>query len=213
MRLQAPRPNPVQRALPYLVGIAVLSILVAVALWARQQDDGRSAAVQRADRLEVELAAAQASLTAIVRSQATASATALARAAEPGPALERALQLVFSVYQDPSDAKIRSLSDVLGPAALAIFQREADYLRSNRQKLGGTSSFTPTVVSTAPRGGDRVEVRTRERWVYDERNANDARARCIVEESEQTYVMRQVPAGWIIEDVQLGTSRRTDCPA
>jgi hypothetical protein len=57
-----------------------------------------------------------------------------------------------------------------------------------------------------------VQIRTRERWTYDEVDEQNRPSRCVREESEQTYTLRQVPAGWLVDDVTLsGPSRRTDC--
>ena len=186
--------------------------LLAATLWARQQDQGRRVAEARADVAEAQLASAAASLTAIVGAQATASATALAQASLPGPALERALNLVFAVYQDPTDEKLRGLGEAFGPAARAVFQREADHLRQDKLRLGGDSRFELTIVSTTPRStAEQADIKTREIWIYDERNLAGVRTRCIREESEQTYAMRRTAGGWLAEEVQLGTSKRVDC--
>jgi hypothetical protein len=55
-------------------------------------------------------------------------------------------------------------------------------------------------------------MRTHERWTYDERNAADQRARCLVESSEQTYTLQRAGAEWQVADIELGTSSRADCP-
>ena len=43
----------------------------------------------------------------------------------------------------------------------------------------------------------------------DEQNR---RSRCVKEESEQTYTLKRMPSGWLVDSVALsGTTRRTDC--
>lgn len=209
---ETPKPF-AQRLAPWLAALLVFLLMGAGAMWSRQQEVGRRVAEQERDVLRLELAAAQASLTAVVVSQAAATAAALARTNEPGPALERALALVYATYEDPSDARLRALADAFSPGALSIMRPEADHLRQNNLKLGGTSGFQVEVLGSAPRGQDRAEVRTRERWQYDERDASGRRARCLVEESEISYVLRRVGAtGWLVDTIQVGSSRRTDCP-
>ena len=68
------------------------------------------------------------------------------------------------------------------------------------------------VLETTPVGPDETQIRTRELWTYDEVDAQNRRVRCVREESEQTYVLKRVAAGWLIQDIQLsGNTRRTDC--
>jgi hypothetical protein len=63
-----------------------------------------------------------------------------------------------------------------------------------------------------PQGADRVQIQTREQWVYDEVDAQNRRSRCVREETEQTYTLRRAPAGWIVADIALsGAGRRSDC--
>lgn len=196
---------------PWLIGAAVLLMLAAGTLWLRQQDTERRVLTARLDVAEVELARAQASLTAVVRAQAVASATAVARAGEPSAILERALALVFEAYRDPTEGRLRALTDAFSPAALSVFQTEAEHLVSSGRKLAGQSMYTVEVLSAAPKGDTGAEVRTRERWVYDEFDAAGKRARCVQEEGEQTYTLMKTGLSWRVDDVQLGPSRRTDC--
>ena len=49
------------------------------------------------------------------------------------------------------------------------------------------------------------------RWVYDERDANDVRQRCIREESEQVYTVVQAGQRWQVEAVQLVSVNRSGC--
>jgi hypothetical protein len=68
------------------------------------------------------------------------------------------------------------------------------------------------VLATTPHSSDEAEIRTRETWTYDEVDAQNRKVRCVREESEQTYTLRHIAAGWLIQDVQLsGTTKRTDC--
>ena len=104
--------------------------LVAATQWARRQDDALRAAQARADTAELGLAQAQASLTAIASAQAAdATATADAIANSPSSAVQRALRLVFTAYQDPTDQRLAAMSDALGPNALPVFQQEFDHLQ------------------------------------------------------------------------------------
>jgi hypothetical protein len=49
-------------------------------------------------------------------------------------------------------------------------------------------------------------------WTYDEVDEQNRRSRCVREESEQTYTMKRVAGGWLVDKVDLsGTTRRTDC--
>jgi hypothetical protein len=211
MRSFASRPGPVQRALPWLVALAVLLVLGGATVWARQHEAARRSAEARAEAAEARLAVAEASLTAIVRAQAEASATALAQANEPAAALERALGLVLATYKEPSEARMRALGDAFSPAALAVFRPEADRLMSMDLRLGGESGYDLQVLSSSPQGADRAEVRTRERWTYDERDASGRRARCLHEDGEQTYTLQRTGGGWLVDEVQVASSQRTEC--
>jgi hypothetical protein len=61
-------------------------------------------------------------------------------------------------------------------------------------------------------GDDRVEIHTTERWLYDERDAADQRQRCFIEDSDQNYVLTRQNQDWIVDEVQLGSTRRSECP-
>ncbi len=211
MKLLGAQPSLWQRALPWIVALGVFVLLAAATVWVRQQDAARRVAEARADTAEAQLAAAQASLAAVSRSVAVASATAAAQANDPAESLKRALGIAFAAYQDPSEAHLRAVADAFSPAARAVFQTEAEHLISGGRHLGGQSSFDVQVLSTAPKGTDRVEVKTRETWVYDERDQSNRPTRCVREEGAQTYTMRKTGVSWIVEDVELGASRRSDC--
>jgi hypothetical protein len=214
----------VRSVLAVLLPVAVLAVLGAAAtLWVDQQGARARLAEQelqplrlRAEAAEARAARAEASLTAVAQQrlvEASATATTVARATDPQRALERALGRLFAVYQEPLGQGYNALSEVFGPSALNTMKPEADYLRVTGRQLGGISTFT--VESAAPLAIDQdtAEVRTRERWTYDERDANDRRQRCFVEDSDQTYVMKRAGEAWMVEEVRLGATRRTDCPA
>jgi hypothetical protein len=153
----------------------------------------------------------QASLTAVVRAQA-ASATALAQASQPETALRNALNLVLQAYREPTEAHLTALQAAFDPPALNIERPEAEHLISAGTHLGGQSGYQMQVTSTTPQGADRTQIETREQWIYDEVDAQDRRARCVHEETEQTYTLRRTPSGWIVADITLsGAGRRSDC--
>ena len=201
------------RFMPWLVALGMLAVVVGLAVWARQQDAARRLAEGRADAAEARLAIAEASLTAVARSSSAATATAIAQTNQPEAALRRALDLVFEAYKDPTDGKLRALSDVFSPEALRDSSSlEAEHLISGGLHLAGGTPYVVEILATTPRGPDESEIKTRETWTYDEVDASNRRVRCVREESEQTYVLKRVPAGWLIQEVQLtGTTRRTDC--
>jgi hypothetical protein len=208
---QTVEPSVGRRLLPWLGALIILAIFGAATIFLRQQEAGRRSAEARADAAEVQLADAQASLTALVH--AVASVSAIAEANQPGAALHRYLDLVLLAYQQPTDARLKALADVFGPNALAVERPEAEHLISGAMHLGGDSGYTMDVLSTAANGPGMAQVRTHERWTYDEVDGNDKRSRCVREESEQTYSMRQTPAGlWMVDDMQIdGVPRRSDC--
>ncbi len=207
-----------------LVPLALLSILVAAAvLWADQQsararlaEAELQPALDRATAAEARAARAEASLTAIAQSQlavAAATATAVSQANEPQRALERILGRLFDVYQDPLGPGYDQLSEVFSANALQVVRPEADYLRINGLHLAGASTFNVDASAPQQLAPDRAQVHTNERWVYDERNDADQRQRCFIEDSDQTYTLVQSGQNWNVDDVQLGATRRSDCPA
>jgi hypothetical protein len=206
-------PGPFRQMLPWLLALITLGVVVGVGLSAfRQQDLARRAAEGRAEAAEARLALAEATMTAIARTSAAATATAFAENNQPETALRRALDLVFEAYKDPSEGKLRALSDAFSPDALSFERTEAEHLISGGLHLTGSTPYVLDVLSATPRNADESEIRTHEIWTYDEVDAQNRRTRCVREESEQTYVVRRVAAGWIIQDVQLtGTTRRSDC--
>jgi hypothetical protein len=181
-------------------------------MWTRQKDTALVQAEGRATTAELRLAQAEASLTTIARTSAAATATASAAANAPEIALRHALDLVFEAYKDPSEGKLRALSDAFSPDALSFERTEAEHLLSGGLHLTGATPYDLTVLSTTSRSATETEIKTREVWTYDEVDAQNRKTRCVREESEQTYVLGRVAAGWLIQDVQLsGTARRQDC--
>jgi hypothetical protein len=212
MRLVGAEPGPLRRLVPWLVALGLLAVVAGLSIWARQQDAARRFAETRADAAEARLAVAEASLTAIARTSAAATATALAETNPPETALRRALDLVFEAYKDPNEGKLRALSDAFSPDALSFERTEAEHLISGGLHLAGGTPYDMQVLATTPHTPDEAEIRTRETWTYDEVDAQNRRVRCVREESEQTYTLRRIAAGWLIQDVQLsGTTKRTEC--
>jgi hypothetical protein len=212
MRLVGAEPGPLRRMIPWLVALGMLAVVAGLTVWARQQDTARRLAEGRADAAEVQLALAEATLTAIARTSAAAAATALAETNPPEAALRRALDLVFQAYKDPSEGKLRALSDAFSPEALSFERTEAEHLISGGLHIAGGTPYDMQVLATTPRGADEAQIRTHETWTYDEVDAQNRRIRCVREDSEQTYTLRRIPAGWLIQNVELsGTTRRTDC--
>src|SRR5207248_3641784 len=115
-----------------------------------QQEAARRFAESRADVAETQLIAAEASLTAVSRASVAATATAAAESNEPEMALRRALDLVFEAYKDPSDGKLRALSDAFSTDALGFERTEAEHLISGGMHLAGSIPFQLDVTSTSP---------------------------------------------------------------
>jgi hypothetical protein len=212
MRLVGSEPGPLRRLLPWLVALGMLAVVVGLTVWARQQDAARRVAEGRADAAEERAAVAEASLTTIARTSAAATATAQAATNEPENALRRALDLVFEAYKDPTEAKLKALSDAFSPDALSFERTEAEHLISGGLHLAGGTPYDMEVLSSTPNSPDESQIKTRETWTYDEVDAQNHPTRCVREDSEQTYVLHRVAAGWIIQDVELsGATHRTDC--
>jgi hypothetical protein len=204
--------SPLRRLIPLILLAALLVSVAGLAIWARQQEAARRVAENRADLAEQRLVAAEASLTAITRVGASATATAAAENNLPEMALRRALDLVFEAYKDPTDGKLRALSDAFSPDALGFERTEAEHLISGAMHLAGGTPYVMDVVSSAAGANGATQIATHEIWTYDEIDAQNRRIRCVREESEQTYELRRIAAGWRIENISLtGTTRRSDC--
>jgi hypothetical protein len=212
MRVAGSDPGPLRRLVPLLAIVILLGALIGVALWARQQDAARRIAENRADVAEARLVAAEASLTAIARVSAAATATATAATNAPELALRRALDLVFEAYKDPSEPKLRALSDAFSTDALSFERTEAEHLISGGLRLAGSTPYQMDVLSVSPTANGDMQITTHEVWTYDEVDDQNRRVRCVVEASDQTYDLRRVAAGWLVQDVTLTAgTHRTDC--
>ena len=212
MRLVPAEPGPLRRLIPWLAALGLLAVIAGVTFWARQQDAARRAAEGRADAAEARLAVAEASLAAIARTSAAATATAFAESNQPEAALRRALDLVFEAYKEPSEGRLKALTDAFSPDALVFERTEAEHLISGGMHVAGGTPYDMVVLSSTSATPDQADIKTRETWTYDEVDAQNRRVRCVREESEQMYTLHRVAAGWLVADVQLsGTTRRTDC--
>jgi hypothetical protein len=215
-----------RRLLAVLIPLTIVAVLAAAAAQWLDQQGARARlaeaqlepALARADAAEARAVRAEASLTAIALqrvAEAAATATTVARASEPQRALERSLGRLFAVFQEPTGSGYNQLSDVFSPSALQTLRPEADYLRGRGLHLGGASTWSLTTSPPEQIATDRTQVHTVERWLYDERDQTDQRQRCFVEDSDQTYVLRPGDSGtsaWVVDDIQLGGTRRSDCP-
>jgi hypothetical protein len=212
-----------RRLLALLIPLATVAVLAAVAMtWLDQQsararlaESQLQPALDRAATAEARAARAEASLTAIAQqkiAEAAATSTAVALANEPQRALENILGRLAGVFQDPTGSAYDRLSEVFSPDALQTVRPEADYLRSRGLHLGGASTFHVDASSPERTAQDTAQVHTVEQWLYDERDAEDRRQRCFIEDSDQTYLLRQVGQTWLVDQIQLGATRRSDCP-
>jgi hypothetical protein len=196
---------------PLWIALIALGLLVAVVLWSNQRELAFQASEVRASEAESRAATAEAIVTAQAEARA-ATVTALAYTNSPQASVDRSLSLVLATEREPTDQHLRSLGDAFGPPALAVVRPEVEHLLSGGLHLGGQSGYDLTVVAADVPSPDQAQVRTRERWTYDERNDNDQRTRCIVENSEQTYVLQKVGPDWQVQDIELGPLSRIPCP-
>jgi hypothetical protein len=196
-----------------LIGIiALLGGVIGAVLWVRQEEVARRVAENRAEVAEGRLVAAEASLTAMARVSAAATATASAASNEPEQALRRSLDLVFEAYKDPSEGKLKALTDAFSADALSFERTEAEHLISGGLHLEGGTPYQLDILSTSAGGSGDTVIATHEIWTYDEVDNDGRRIRCVREESEQSYTLRRVAADWRVEDINLtGTPRRADC--
>lgn len=197
-------------SVPVWITLLALGALVAVVVWANQREVRLEATEERADQAEARAATAEAVVTVQAQSQ-LATATALAYVNSPAAAIDHDLALVLAAERDPNQDHLKALSDAFGPPALAMIRPEIEHLLSGGLHLGGDSGYQVSVLSTEAPSPDEVQLRTRERWVYDERNGDDQRMRCLIEDSDQTYTLKRAGADWQIMDIALGTSSRSDC--
>lgn len=212
-------------AVALLIFVVLVGSGLALGAWLRLQtttarlaESQANALATRATAAETRAVAAEASLTAIAREQtarlavqAQASATAVAANEDPERTVERGLDLVLKAYQEPSEARVAELGRVFSANALAVFQPELDLLRSQGRRLAGEAGKTMEVLGVDRPEATRADVRTNERWVYDEHNASGERVRCVAEVSTQTYLLRWGGQGWMVEGVELTGVERTGC--
>src|SRR5947209_2573179 len=148
--------------LPAWFALIALALLVAVVIWANQRETVLQATTVRASQAESRAATAEALATAEVQRQA-ATATALALANSPESAVVRSLDLVLAAEQQPTEQRLRSLSDAFGPAALAVIRPEVEHLLSGGLHLSGESGYHVDELGTDLPSSDQAHVRTRER--------------------------------------------------
>ncbi len=197
---------------PVWIAFIALGLLIAMTVWTNQRELAFQASEARASQAELRAATAEAIVAAQAVMQ-SATATAVAYVSSPEAALDRSLRLVLQAEREPTDENLRALNQELGPSALGFVRPEVEHLLSGALRLGGDSGFEREVLATATPAPDQATVQTRERWTYDERDASDRRVRCLIESSEQTYTLQRVGRDWQVEDIQLITSSRRDCPA
>jgi len=212
-----------RRLLALLIPLATIAVLAAVATTWLDQQSARARlaeaelqpALARAEAAEARAVRAEASLAAIAQQrigEAAATATVVAQANEPQRALENILGRLAGVFEDPTGAGYDRLSEVFSPDALQFVRPEADYLRARGLHLGGASTFHVDASAPQRSAPDQAQVHTVEQWLYDERDTSDQRLRCFVEDSDQTYVLKQAGQAWLVDQIQLGASHRSDCP-
>ena len=143
----------------------------------------------------------------------SATATAVAYVGAPEAAVDRGLELIFVTEREPTDDHLRTLNQAFGPSALGFIRPEVEHLLSGGLHLGGDSGYDRAVLDISNPAPEQATVRTRERWTYDERDVTDRRVRCLIETSEQTYTLQRVGRDWQVQDIQLMTSSRRDCPS
>lgn len=197
-------------AFPWWITLVAVLLLAAMVVWANQREAALRASDARANQAEARAEIAEALVTAQAQAQ-VATATALAQSRSPAAAVDRSLSVLLAAERDPSDERLRALNDTFGPAALEVVRPEVEHLLSGGLHLSPGSVYEFNVVASDSPAPDQAEVRTRERWTYDERTADDQRARCLVEISEQLYRLRRAGSDWQIADIHLATSSRMDC--
>ncbi len=197
-------------AFPWWITLVAVLLLAAMVVWANQREAALRASDARANQAEARAEIAEALVTAQAQAQ-VATATALAQSRSPAAAVDRSLSVLLAAERDPSDERLRALNDTFGPAALEVVRPEVEHLLSGGLHLSPGSVYEFNVVASDSPAPDQAEVRTRERWTYDERTADDKRARCLVEISEQLYRLRRAGSDWQIADIHLATSSRMDC--
>jgi hypothetical protein len=196
--------------LPAGVALVALALLAAMVFWTSQRQAVWQAGEVRVSEAEARVATLETALSSLTQMQ-RATATALAYAGSPTAAVERSLGLVLAAEREPTDQRLRTLNDTFAPAALVVVRPEVEHLLSGGLHLGDQSTYVLDVVATAYPSPDQAQVRTRERWTYDERTQNNVRARCLVETSDQTYTLQRAGPEWRVVDIEVTAASRTDC--
>ena len=197
---------------PIWIALVALGLLIAMTIWTNQRELAFQASEARASQAELRAATAEAIVAAQAVMQ-SATATAVAYVSSPEAALDRSLGVVLRAEREPTEDNLRSLNQELGPSALGFVRPEVEHLLSGALHLGGDSGYEREIVASAVPAAEQATVQTRERWTYDERDASDRRVRCLIETSEQTYTLQRAGRDWQVQDIQLITSSRRDCPS
>jgi hypothetical protein len=196
--------------LPAGVALVALALLAAMVFWTSQRQAVWQAGEVRVSEAEARVATLETALSSLTQMQ-RATATALAYTGSPAAAVDRSLGLVLAAQREPTDQRLRTLNDTFAPAALVVVRPEVEHLLSGGLHLGDQSTYVLDVVATAYPSPDQAQVRTRERWTYDERTQNNERARCLVETSDQTYTLQRAGPEWRVVDIEVTAASRTDC--
>jgi len=197
-------------AFPTWVALITLALLIAMMLWTNQREAAFQAVELRANEAELRAAYAETVLTVQTSAQ-VATATAFAYAQSPEAAVDRSLRVLLAAEREPTEQRLRAVNEAFGPAALSVIRPQIEHLLSGGLHLSPQSSYELTVLGTTLRSPEQAEVRTRERWTYDERGPDDRVARCLVESSEQTYTLQRAGPDWQVVDLQVDSSTRADC--
>jgi hypothetical protein len=196
--------------LPAGVALVALVLLAAIVLWTSQRQAVWQAGEVRVSEAEARVATLEAALSSLTQMQ-HATATALAYAGSPAAAVDRSLGLVLAAEREPTEQRLRTLSETFAPPALVVVRPEVEHLLSGGLHLGDQSAYVLDVVATANPSPDQAQVRTRERWTYDERTQDNKRARCLVETSDQTYTLQRAGPEWRVVNIEVTAASRTDC--
>jgi len=196
--------------LPAGVALVALALLAAMVFWTSQRQAVWQAGEVRVSEAEARVATLETALSSLAQMQ-RATATALAYTGSPAAAVDRSLGLVLAAEREPTDKRLRTLNETFAPPALVVVRPEVEHLLSGGLHLGEQSAYVLDVVTTAYPSPDQAQVRTRERWTYDERTQDNERARCLVETSDQTYTLQRAGPEWRVVDIEVTAASRTDC--
>lgn len=195
---------PVARtAVPWAALAAALGMLLLASrlvLDLREQvDEARNRAAVAEDALAT---ATAAEASAALRS-ATATAFPLLLVGEAREALDRALKATLAALQEPVPARIEEVRALYASEPLAEVLPELEYLQRRELRLGERSGYEIQVHDAESIAADTVRLRTKERWTYDERDAQDVPVRCFRETYRVAYVLHRGDDGWRIQELRL----------